>query len=39
MKQDLDVNYDLIVKIVILGDTSVGKTNLVHRYLFNEFDE
>ena len=32
-------NFDLIIKIVILGEASVGKTNLLLRYSQDSFDE
>ena len=31
--------YDIIIKLVIIGDASVGKTNILSKYLNNEFDE
>ena len=30
--------YDMIFKIVLIGDTSVGKTNILSKYLSDEFD-
>ena len=30
--------YDMIFKVVLIGDTSVGKTNILSKYLSNEFD-
>ena len=30
--------YDMIFKVVLIGDTSVGKTNMLSKYLSNEFD-
>ena len=30
--------YDMIFNIVLIGDTSVGKTNILSKYLSNEFD-
>ena len=30
--------YDMIFKIVLIGDTSVGKTNILSKYLKDEFD-
>ena len=33
-----DENVDLIIKIVIIGDTAVGKTNLILRYLRDQYD-
>ena len=31
--------YNIIFKLVIIGDASVGKTNILSKYLNNEFDE
>ena len=30
--------YDMIFKIVLIGDSSVGKTNILSKFLSNEFD-
>ena len=30
---------DAILKIIILGDTMVGKTSIMYRYATNEFDQ
>ena len=30
--------YDMIFKIVLIGDTSVGKSNILSKYLTDEFD-
>ena len=32
-------SYDLLYKIIIIGDTCVGKSNILSRYLKNEFKE
>lgn len=34
-----DDEYDIIFKIIIVGDTGVGKTNILKRYLENKFDQ
>ena len=38
MKADKSFNYDMIFKIVLMGDASVGKTNILSKYLNDEFD-
>jgi len=37
MKDALDEEYDMIFKVVIIGDSGVGKSNIMSRYLRNEF--
>ena len=34
-----DEGYDMLFKIVIIGDSYVGKTNILNKYLKNEFNE
>jgi len=31
--------YDLLFKLILIGDSSVGKSNILSKYLKNEFDE
>ena len=31
--------YDILFKIILVGDTSVGKTNIINKYIKNEFQE
>lgn len=33
VKKKDDDKYDILVKIVIIGDTAVGKTNILLRYV------
>ena len=33
------VNYNMIFKIVLLGDSNVGKSNILSKYLHNEFNQ
>jgi small GTP-binding protein len=35
----LDHNVDVLVKIVLIGDSGVGKSNLVHRFIHGTFSE
>ena len=32
-------NYEQLYKIIIIGDSGVGKSNILGRYLHNEFHE
>ena len=32
-------NYNLIFKIVLIGDSNVGKTNILSKYLKNGFNK
>ena len=34
-----DENYDMIFKLVLIGDSFVGKTNIMSQYLSHEFHE
>ena len=34
-----DDNYEMMFKVVIIGDSAVGKTNIMTKYLKNEFHE
>ena len=31
--------YEMMVKIIIIGDSSIGKTNIISKYLRNQFFE
>ena len=39
MSDDETNNYELLYKIIIIGDTCVGKSNILSRYLKDEFKE
>ena len=39
MADDESNSYDLLYKIIIIGDTCVGKSNILSRYLKDEFRE
>ena len=32
-------NYDFLFKMILIGDSSVGKSNILLKYLKNEFDQ
>ena len=34
-----DENYEMMVKVVLIGDSFVGKTNIMSKYIKNEFHE
>ena len=34
-----DDSYEIMVKVVLLGDSDVGKTNIMSKYLKNQFRE
>ena len=35
----MEEDYDMIFKIILIGDSSVGKTNIMNKYLKNQFKE
>ena len=37
--EEENTNYELLYKIIIIGDTAVGKSNILTRYSKNEFSE
>ena len=37
--EDENINYELLYKIIIIGDAAVGKSNILTRYSKNEFSE
>ena len=39
IEEEESSSYDLLYKIIIIGDTCVGKSNILTRYLKNEFKE
>ena len=34
-----DIDYDYIIKIIIIGDSNVGKSSLLKKFVKNEFSE
>ena len=34
-----DINYDISLKLVIIGESGVGKSNLISRFKENKFDD
>ena len=30
---------NIACKVVLVGETGVGKTSIIHRYLYNEYDD
>ena len=39
MVEEEENNYELLYKIIIIGDAAVGKSNILSRYVKNEFSE
>lgn len=37
MNNNYDEDFDMIFKVIIIGDSGVGKSNMLSRYLKNEF--
>ena len=34
-----DIQEDLLFKIILVGDCAVGKSNILSRYIHNEFNK
>jgi len=37
MNSDDDINYDRIIKLILIGDSGVGKSNVLSRFATNTF--
>ena len=35
----MSINYDMLYKVIVVGDTAVGKTSLLHRLRTNNFSK
>ena len=38
MSDDEEISYELLYKIIIIGDSGVGKSNILSRYLNDDFN-
>ena len=39
MSEENNLNFDIVMKIIIIGDSSVGKTNFLCKFIDDEFSE
>lgn len=39
MNNNINNRYDYILKYVVVGEPNVGKSSMLHRYVYNEFNE
>lgn len=35
----MDEDYDIIFKVILIGDSGVGKSNILLKYIKNEFQQ
>ena len=36
---NIDINFDLSISILFLGDSKVGKTNMIYRFVENKYSD